>query len=109
VAAKLEAVSPETIWLELEKILSSRAFAASEQLRRFLRFTVEQTLHGQGDQIKEYVLGVEVFARGESFDPRTDNIVRAQASKLRKKFLAAAFCEGSEPGVGTKPVGIPIQ
>jgi hypothetical protein len=30
-------------------------------LSGFLRFTVEQTLHGKGDSLKEYVLGLEVF------------------------------------------------
>ena len=93
-AAKLEAVSPETIWLEVEKILASKTFSPSGQLRSFLRFTVEKTLQGCGDQIKEYLIGVEVFGRGESFDPRTDSIVRGQANRLRSRLETYYTSEG---------------
>ena len=73
----------ELIRAQLEKILASEAFAESERLRRFLRFTVDLTLEGRGGEIKEYLLGVEVFDRGESFDPRTDAVVRLQAGKRK--------------------------
>jgi serine/threonine-protein kinase len=78
--------SPETIRAQAEKILASKAFASSDQLSRFLRFTVDRALQGQGDQIKEYLVGVEVFGRGDAFDPRTDNVVRTQAGKLRTRL-----------------------
>ncbi|MFN0170341.1 MAG: hypothetical protein ACKV22_28310, partial [Bryobacteraceae bacterium] len=68
------------------KILASELFSHAESLSRLLRFVVERTLDGQSDQIKEYTLGVEVFGRGESFDPRLDTIVRAQARRLRAKL-----------------------
>lgn len=84
---------------ELEKILASRTFASSEQLRSFLRFTVEKTLDGSGHQIKEYVVGLEVFNRGESFDPRTDSIVRAQAKNLRSRLERYYASEGSDDGI----------
>ena len=41
----------------VEKIL---IFAPSERLSRFLRFTVEVTLAGDAEQLKEYVIGTEV-------------------------------------------------
>ena len=44
---------------------------------------MEETLAGRGGNIKEYSLGLEVFHRGESFDPRIDPIVRVQARNLR--------------------------
>jgi hypothetical protein len=47
-----------------------------------LRYTVTETLRGNGGTLKEYVLGVEVFGRSEAFDPRIDPIVRVQAGKL---------------------------
>ena len=71
---------------ELEKILSSIAFRGAEGLRRFLRYSVEHTLHGEGDQLKEYRLGVEVFDREASFDPRLDPVVRMAARRLRSKL-----------------------
>ncbi len=68
---------------QLEKILASDLFARSERLSRLLKFTVERTLEGKAEALKEYVLGVEVFDRGESFDPRTDTLVRVHARRLR--------------------------
>jgi hypothetical protein len=66
---------------ELGKILSSEAFRDAEALRRFLRYTVERTLHGEGDLLKEYRLGLEVFDRDSSFDPRLDPVVRMAARR----------------------------
>ncbi len=77
---------PEAIRAQLEKILATESFAGSERLSRFLRFTVEQALQGRPDQLKEYVLGVEVFDRKKSFDPRLESIVRTEAGRLRAKL-----------------------
>jgi TolB-like protein/tetratricopeptide (TPR) repeat protein len=55
---------------------------------------VERTLAGLGRQLKEYSIGVDVFGRGESFDPRADTIVRAQARKLRSKLAKYYETEG---------------
>jgi len=70
----------------LGKILATPAFAGSAGLSALLRYLVEQTLEGCGGRLKEYTLGVEVFDRGESFDPRDDTIVRVQARRLRAKL-----------------------
>ena len=78
--------SEAQILTQLERILASPLFASSESLQGFLRFTVNQTLEGRGDQLKEYLLGVEVFRRGAQFDPRLDSIVRVQGSKVRSKL-----------------------
>ena len=73
---------------QIHRIQSSQLFAHSENLSRFLQFIVEATLDGQADQIKEYRIGVEVFGRGDTFDPKEDTIVRAQARNLRSKLAA---------------------
>ena len=71
---------------ELELILTSRLFSRSPKLSAFLRFVVELTLEGRAEDIKEYAIGVQVFERGELFDPRVDPIVRVQAGKLRERL-----------------------
>jgi TolB-like protein len=71
---------------QLEHILASELFAGSARLSRLLRFVVERTLDGRGDEIKEYVLGTEVFDRGADYDPRLDSIVRVEARRLRGKL-----------------------
>jgi serine/threonine-protein kinase len=70
---------------QLSRILASEHFARSERLSRFLEFTVEQTLAGRAELLKEYPIGVEVFGRKDSFDPRIDAIVRVQAVSLRSR------------------------
>jgi len=70
---------------QLQKILASKPFAQSARMSRFLRFTVERSVSGQPDQLKEYVIGVEVFDRKSSYDPRVDPIVRVEARRLRSK------------------------
>jgi len=81
---------------ELEKILSSATFHEAEGLRRFLRYAVEQTLRGQGDTLKEYRLGIDVFDRDSSFDPRLDPVVRMAARRLRSKLKDYYETEGIE-------------
>ena len=51
-----------------------------------LRYLVERTLDGHGGRLKEYTVGSDAFNRGVAFDPRTDPIVRAEASRLRARL-----------------------
>jgi Tol biopolymer transport system component len=79
-------VSAAVVREQLRRICESRGFASAESLRRFLSFVIEKSLQGRGQEIKEYLIGVEVFDRGEQFDPRIDSIVRVQGTKLRSKL-----------------------
>jgi len=80
------AVSTEAILSQLEKLLASPSFVHSGRMVRFLRFTVDQALKGRASELKETILGMEVFDRPSSFDPRTDTIVRVEARRLRSKL-----------------------
>ncbi len=71
---------------ELRRIVASPHFEDAGRLVRFLTFVVDQTLSGNGGQLKETVIGVEVFARPPGYDPKTDPIVRVQARRLRSKL-----------------------
>ena len=71
---------------QLGRILRSPLFAPAPMLSRLLQYVVDRTAASQADQLKEYSIGVEVFGRGPSFDPRTDTIVRVQARRLRAKL-----------------------
>jgi len=81
-----EKVSPESIRTQLDRILASPGFVHSDRMVRFLRYTVDQALEGHPSELKETVLGMEVFDRPSSFDPRTDTIVRVEARRLRSKL-----------------------
>src|SRR5262245_34548928 len=91
---------------QLEKILSSAHFSKAGRLSRFLRLVVETAQSGQADTLKEYRIGVEVFDRGDDFDPRVDTIVRIQAAKLRSKLLEYYAQDGAhDPILITIPKG----
>lgn len=79
----------------LEKILAHRLFFRSARMVRFLRFAVEHCLSGRADDLKEYVIGVEVFDRSGDYDPRVDPIVRVEARRLRAKLKAYYECDGA--------------
>lgn len=93
------AVSSHLVRTQLDRILASETFCRSERLARFLQFLVEQTLSGQGGNIKEHVLGAEVFDRRASFDPRSDPIVRVEVGRLRAKLERYYQTEGQEDPV----------
>src|SRR4051794_31622580 len=84
---------------ELDRILASPQFKRSPQLSRFLHFAVDETLDGRGEMLKEYTVGVQVYDRGDAFDPRDDPIVRVQASKLRARLADYYASAGSVAGL----------
>jgi len=94
-----ESVPSSLVQEHLEKMLASPGFANSERHGRLLRHLVSTTLAGRGGEIKEYVLAVEVFGRGESFDPQTDAIVRTEVSRLRGRLKAYYSAEGRDDNV----------
>jgi len=72
---------------QLDRILASVTFRQVDRLKRFLSFIVLETIGGRAAELKEYVIGVHVFGKESSFDPRTDPIVRVQARRLRAKLV----------------------
>jgi hypothetical protein len=78
------APSPDEIRTALDHMLFSEVFSRSPQLGAFLRFVTEAALHGKGDRIKAYTIGVEVLRRDPTFDPQIDPIVRVEATRLRR-------------------------
>jgi len=98
-APQASSPAPETIRAQVEKIISSRGFARSGRLSRFLTFAVEQTLAGRSEQLKEQSLGLEVFDRKTDYDPRIDPIVRVEARRLRAKLKAYYTSPGRRDGI----------
>jgi TolB-like protein/Flp pilus assembly protein TadD len=84
---------------QLECILNHGLFRRSERMARFLRVAVERTLDGKGDELKEYLIGVEVFDRKGPYDPRVDPIVRVEARRLRAKLKQYYEGDGAEDPV----------
>lgn len=81
-----EPVSADEILGQRNRILASQVFASSERLRDFLDYLITQSLGDERPRLKELAIGLEVFGRDESFDPRIDAIVRVEAGRLRAKL-----------------------
>ena len=79
-------ISSNEVHAELERILGHSVFANAEKMKRFLRFVVQETLAGRGDQLNEALVGMELYSGGEAFDPRMDSTVRVEAGRLRAKL-----------------------
>src|SRR5438093_11490783 len=85
-APGLDKDAQKSIRQYLDRILASATFQQVDRLKRFISFIVSEAIAGRGDQLKEYVIGVQVFGKESSFDPRTDPIVRVQARRLRARL-----------------------
>ncbi len=101
---------------QLNRIVASKVFRQADRLKRFLTFIVEETLAGRGERLKEFVVGVEVFGKDDSFDPRNDPIVRVQARRLRAQLARYYREEGQDdelmidlPKGGYAPVFRPLK
>lgn len=94
-----EAKPQEDILEHLGLLLADRRFATAERNGRFLRYVVERTLEGKTDQIKETVIASEVYGRPVGYDPKSDSIVRVEATRLRQKLRAFYDNEGRECGI----------
>ena len=71
---------------ELERVLASPDFIASDRLKGFLRFVVEEALAGRSDRLQAYSIALAVLGRDASFDPQTDPVVRMEAGRLRRRL-----------------------
>ena len=81
---------------ELNRVLKSEDFPATQRNRHFLSYVVENELAGRPEEITTFLLGTRVFNRGENFDPNKDPIVRIEAGKIRRDletyYLKAGRC-----------------
>ena len=76
----------QAIRATLERLLGTQHFSASSRRGQLLRYLVEHTLKGDADKINEYAIGLDVFQRPTSFDPRIESVVRTEFSRLRQRL-----------------------
>src|SRR6516162_3504481 len=89
----------EAVRSELERVLASKGFARNERMSRFLRVLVERHLEGRDGDLKESVIGIEVFGRQPGFDPKQDSTVRSEAARLRGRLAEYYAGEGTGDAV----------
>lgn len=92
-------ISPEhkrRIRNHLATLLQSSAFRTSTRCQEFLSHVVELALAGKRDELKERIIGVQLFGRDASYDTGDDPIVRVKANEVRKR-LAQVYDETGAP------------
>ena len=90
--------SPEQIGLirlHLKQVLASHAFAGSKRTQDFLELIVTHALEGEFDQLRERMIGAEMFGRPVGYDTGSDSVVRVKATDVRKK-LAQFYAEAKD-------------
>ena len=79
----------------LERVLASESFARRERVSKLLRFLVERRLEDREHELKESVIGVEVFGRPPDYNPKVDSTVRTEAARLRARLAKYYATDGS--------------
>ena len=84
-------VAPHAVALKahLRSITESPAFKGSRRSQEFLQFVVARALEGHFDELKERVLGVELFLLSRELVPRAEPA--AERSPVRAVALGCAL------------------
>jgi hypothetical protein len=84
---------------QVQRIIQSKAFRTSELHRNLLQYLAEKSLSGTADGLKEYTVGLDVFAKPASYDPRQESVVRMHVARLRQKLAEYYRTEGVDDPV----------
>src|SRR5215831_18792103 len=71
---------------QLNRLLAHPLFTNSKRYPVLLAYTVEQTLLGNANDLKERTIGVEAFRREPTYDVNVDPVVRMTAAEVRKRL-----------------------
>jgi hypothetical protein len=81
---------------QIQRILQSKTFRTSEVQRNLLTYLAGKSLSGTADGLKEYTVGLDVFAKPASYDPRQESVVRMHVARLRQKLTEYYRTEGAD-------------
>jgi hypothetical protein len=76
----------EACWEVLQRVVGSPQLRRAARMREFLQFVGQRTLKDGVEQVQEQEIGSEVFGRMVGYDTSVDNIVRVNATDLRKRI-----------------------
>src|ERR1700680_5069657 len=95
---RLSAEQVQSVRNELESVIASDAFTGSKRCQDFLRLVVDHALAGDLDELRERMIGVEMFHRPADYDTSNDAVVRVRATEVRKRLSAVYQENKSVPG-----------
>src|ERR1700756_4670936 len=94
-ANRAEKPSPEQVREQLDRILRSGSFRNAPALQRLLQYVTSKSTDGELIHLKEYTIGIDVFGRGNSYDPKIDPVVRVEMHRIRQKLREYYKTEGA--------------
>lgn len=99
-------ISSAKVLRAVEEIIRSRLFRTSPQCQKLLRYVVVHTLEGREEELKERVIGSEVFGRPQDYNTSDDPVVRTRAADVRKRLAVFYQEEGAKAAIRiTMPSG----
>jgi hypothetical protein len=99
-------IPPAKVLRAVEQIVNSRLFRTSPQCQKLLRYVVVHTLEGKEEELKERVIGCEVFGRPQDYNTSDDPVVRTRAADVRKRLAVFYQEEGVKAAIRiTMPSG----
>jgi len=85
-AENSDRVTNEAERAELAAVLATEIFRRSPKLSRLLSYLCDKYFAGEGEELKEYSIAVDVLGRDSEFDPQLDAAVRVDTHYLRKRL-----------------------
>jgi len=85
--------------LQVQRVVASKTFKTSEVHRNLLTYLAEKSLSGEAQNLKEYTVGLDVFGKPSSYDPRQESVVRMHVGRLRQKLTEYYRTEGTDDPV----------
>ncbi len=85
--------------VQIQRIVASKAFKTSEVHRHLFNYLAEKSLAGEAQNLKEYTVGLDVFSKPPSYDPRQESVVRMHVARLRQKLAEYYRTEGADDPV----------
>jgi hypothetical protein len=80
----------------VERMAASTHFRRATRLRDFLLYVTRQEIRNPSAEVHEQEIGAKVFGRPAQYDTGQDNIVRVNATELRKRIDLYFSAEGAD-------------
>ena len=90
-----EMLPVETVNAQVDRIVQSRNLRLTDPQQRLFRYLVEQSLSAEAGKLKEYTIGLDVFGKPPSYDPREESVVRMHVARLRQKLAEYYHSDGA--------------
>src|SRR5437762_7115823 len=82
--------------IQIQRIVASKAFKTSDVHRNLFNYLADMSLAGDAQNLKEYTVGLDVFGKPSSYDPRQESVVRMHVGRLRQKLTEYYRTDGVE-------------